>query len=107
MHIGLQEWERERCEGQGWGTEMGGAGYGGSHMSKEMNQTHSFPGHPSQKHDPSATILPVQPQATLCTATDILGSQPGHTHSPTDLSAPPLTGQARWDLSVTRDCWAP
>lgn len=40
-------------------------------------------------------------------STDTVGSQPGHTHSPTHLSALPLTGQARWDLLATRDCWAP
>lgn len=80
---------------------MGGTGYGGSQMSKEMYQTHTVS---------LATHLPPSSKSNSeppCTVTDTLGSQPGHTHSPTHLSALPLTGQARWDLLVTRDRWAP
>lgn len=63
-----------------------------THVKGKVPDTHSFPGHPSQKRYPSATILQVQPQVTLCIATDTLGTQPGHSHSPTHLAGPPLTG---------------
>lgn len=78
-----------------------------THVKGNVPDTHSFPGYPSQKCYPSATILQVQPQVTFCTTTNTLETQLGHSHSPTHLAAPPLTGQARLDLLLTMDCWAP